>query len=50
MSESVVKTCTCKNDGQDKLHGNQQRVFNPTQSGALRCSVCGTTDGKPTKK
>lgn len=50
MTEAVVKSCTCKNDGQDKLYGTQQRLFNQTQSGDYRCTVCGVSEGKKAKK
>lgn len=35
-----VKVCKCKHEGQDQLHGKQQRVHNPTAKG-LKCTVCG---------
>ena len=37
--------CTCKNAGQDKLHGEGNRVFNTfknkSQQASARCTVCG---------
>lgn len=42
----MIQKCTCKHDGQDKLHGNGNRVFNLTGKGPVgvkvyRCTVCG---------
>ena len=41
----MIKKCTCKHEGQDKLHGAGNRVFNLTQKGGgtvkvHRCTVC----------
>lgn len=42
----MVKTCTCEHKGQDKLHGNNQRVHTPITKNAgkggnkWRCTVC----------
>lgn len=43
-----VKQCNCSNEGQDKLYGNKNRLFNLTskssqkkgESGEYRCTVC----------
>ncbi len=48
MSLDTVKIlpCTCKNEGQDKLHGPGMRVFNrgvingPTPNADYTCTVC----------
>lgn len=43
-----VLTCTCKHEGQDKIHGKGNRVFNPKQLKAnaqsvdVTCTVCGS--------
>jgi len=43
-----IKKCTCKHDGQDKLHGKGMRVHNKTKIGKgstevkYRCTVCKT--------
>lgn len=39
--ETIVKSCTCAHAGQDKLHGQGQRVHNQTKKGR-RCTVCST--------
>jgi len=45
--KAKVAQCTCNHSGQDKLHGNKQRVHNPTIGKAqvghtnYRCTVCG---------
>lgn len=34
-------TCTCTHDGQDKIHGKNQRVFNAlAHDKGYRCTVC----------
>lgn len=43
---AIVKKCSCRNDGQDALHGKGNRVFNPFKSKdgkstLYRCTVCG---------
>jgi len=46
MSASIA-SCTCKHEGQDALHGKQERVMNHTStkvtdgSVEVRCTVCG---------
>ena len=35
-----IKQCTCKHEGQDKLHGKQNRIFN-IDSTKCKCTVCG---------
>ena len=42
---AVIKSCTCANAGQDKLHGKGMRVFNPFKMKdgktlGYRCTVC----------
>ena len=44
--KAEIKSCTCFNDGQDKLHGRGMRVFNPYKAKDgktinYRCTVCG---------
>lgn len=43
----MITSCNCKNEGQDKLNGKGNRVFNPTMKKpadskkvVYRCSVC----------
>lgn len=37
----MIWTCGCSHEGQDKLHGPQRRVMNPTKDPAIaRCTVC----------
>lgn len=39
----MILTCTCSNEGQDKLHGKKKRVFNRTRKSdgkLFRCTVC----------
>jgi len=39
-----IRKCVCKNESQDKLHGNGNRVMNiagaPGKVDKLRCTVC----------
>lgn len=42
MSGCIIKKCNCKHEGQDKIHGQGQRVHNITQKGEQVCTVCGT--------
>ena len=40
---TVVLTCTCKHEYQDKKYGKGNRVFNtkdPSKSTKYRCTVC----------
>lgn len=37
---SEIRVCTCKHEAQDKIHGQQHRVHNPTAKG-VKCTVCG---------
>ena len=43
----MISKCKCKHDGQDKLHGQGNRVFNRTAKAITkevyehRCTVCG---------
>lgn len=51
----MIKTCTCKHEGQDKLHGNGRRVWNECKINnnvGYRCTVCGkeTVSGDTPKK
>lgn len=44
---SIILSCKCPHDGQDKLHGKQRRVFNKTSKDIAgkpvwRCTVCET--------
>lgn len=43
---TVIKTCTCKHQSQDELHGNNKRVHNScstkTETKEYTCTVCGT--------
>jgi hypothetical protein len=43
MSASV-RTCNCKHESQDSLHGKNQRVHNKCGKGH-RCTVCGNIKG-----
>jgi hypothetical protein len=36
-----IKTCTCKHEAQDKLHGKQMRVMNSDLKKGFTCTVCG---------
>ena len=43
----MIKQCKCDHPAQDKIHGNKNRVHNPTQKkqgekSISRCSVCGS--------
>lgn len=38
---SEIRSCKCKHESQDAIHGAGQRVYNPTNKG-IRCTVCGT--------
>lgn len=38
---SEIRSCKCKHESQDAIHGVGQRVYNSTTKG-LRCTVCGT--------
>jgi len=38
---SVISGCRCSNDYQDQRYGKGQRVFNSTNGGFGRCTVCG---------
>jgi rubrerythrin len=50
----MVKQCNCENQGQDKIHGNKNRVFNEVKKPngvEYRCTVCGyTSKSTPVKK
>jgi hypothetical protein len=37
----MIDKCECKHEGQDKLHGKGNRVFNSCSNGSkIRCTVC----------
>jgi hypothetical protein len=37
----MIMTCTCIHEGQDKIHGKNQRVFNALLNDkGYRCTVC----------
>ena len=40
----MILDCTCKHEGQDRLHGAHKRVHNPTSKdgrvNGWRCTVC----------
>lgn len=38
-SGSIIKSCNCKSEYQDKKYGKNNRVFNMTAKGA-RCTIC----------
>jgi hypothetical protein len=44
----VIKKCSCRNEGQDKLYGTGNRVWNeithPNKIVELRCTVCGKSE------
>lgn len=43
---SFIAKCNCKHEGQDKIHGSGNRVFNMgTKAG--KCTVCGASKDKP---
>ncbi len=47
----MILKCTCEHEGQDKLHGKNQRVHNETNKGQekqviWRCTVCQSTKTK----
>ena len=51
----MIRFCGCDHKFQDKEHGQNQRVHNPTKDTPTqyRCTVCGTVKGstaKPVKK
>ena len=43
---SFVAKCSCKHEGQDKLYGNGNRLFNVGTKGG-HCTVCGVSKDKP---
>jgi len=36
----LIKKCSCKHEGQDKIHGKDNRVHNPKAKDEVRCTVC----------
>lgn len=51
----MIAKCTCVHEGQDNLHGKNNRVCNVTFKKNLRCTVCGKEQAmketiKPEKK
>lgn len=45
--KAEIKSCSCKNDWQDKKYGKGQRVFNEKSNGSFKCTVCGAISGSP---
>lgn len=45
-----IAKCNCKHDGQDKLHGKDNRVFNPKAKNEMRCTVCGAIKPMPVQQ
>ena len=43
---SFVAKCDCKHEGQDKIYGNGNRLFNVGTKGG-HCTVCGVSKDKP---
>lgn len=48
METAKILKCTCKNSGQDALHGSNMRIFNQVQGSknatqTFRCTVCAVT-------
>jgi len=41
-SKTVILSCACQHEYQDKKYGKEKRVFNITLKGA-RCTVCGAS-------
>lgn len=45
----MIKKCTCKHNYQDKIHGQGNRVHNPTKGRGSnvewRCTVCNSVKG-----
>lgn len=39
--DCIIKKCTCAHEFQDKTYGKGMRVFNPSEKGKPRCTVCG---------
>jgi hypothetical protein len=44
--DSMVLTCSCKHEFQDKKYGEGRRKMNKTKDGNYRCTVCGKERGK----
>jgi len=43
LEDKMILPCTCKHEGQDKLHGKGNRVHNPHVNNMVlygRCTVC----------
>lgn len=36
----MIKKCSCKHEGQDKIHGDGNRVHNPKAKDEVRCTIC----------
>ena len=45
---SAIFLCTCKHEGQDKIHGKGRRVFNEGK-GTYTCTVCGAQRSAPSR-
>lgn len=41
-STTEVKKCSCKHEGQDKIYGNGNRLFNQNSKKEFMCTVCGS--------
>lgn len=38
-----IHKCNCKSEFQDKEYGKDNRVFNTTSKGEVKCTVCNRT-------
>lgn len=36
----AVLSCSCINEGQDKMYGKGRRLHNKMKDGSFRCTVC----------
>jgi hypothetical protein len=45
---TFIKTCSCKSEAQDALHGKNKRAMNSCAKG-VRCTVCGKESGRDGK-
>lgn len=41
----MIANCTCQHEYQDRKYGKGKRVFNETNDGGGRCTVCGYVKG-----
>ena len=44
MAKTIIRSCTCKHDYQDKKYGKGKRVCNVTEQEKSRCTVCGKVE------